>query len=139
MTSEKKPIKVIEYNKLVRDNIPSIIENEGKKCEYIHLSDPSMYVYYFIEKLSEELIELSNALTFDEILEELADVLEVIEHIKSYMVLANEIAKHIDNYINNVMHQHNISEKEIKEFQNKKRNEKGSFQNRVYLLKVYEY
>ena len=61
------------YNKLVRDNIPEIIERSGNKCEFEILSDDD-YIKMLDAKLDEELAEYHS----DQNLEELADLLEVI-------------------------------------------------------------
>lgn len=62
-----------EYNKLVRDKIPEIIEKDGKSCKTEILEDDK-YIEMLDKKLSEELAEYYN----DKSLEELADVLEVL-------------------------------------------------------------
>ena len=61
------------YNKLVRDNIPQIIESSGKWCKTRILSD-SEYIQQLDAKLQEELFEY---LQSGEI-EELADIIEVV-------------------------------------------------------------
>ena len=66
-------MKVITYNKLVRDRIPEIIENEGKLCIVETLSDDE-YQKMVDAKLDEELAEYRK----DQNLEELADLLEVL-------------------------------------------------------------
>ena len=60
------------YNKLVRDNIPQIIENSGKTCKTRVLNDGE-YVEQLNVKLSEEIAEY---LQSGEVVE-LADVVEV--------------------------------------------------------------
>jgi predicted house-cleaning noncanonical NTP pyrophosphatase (MazG superfamily) len=65
-------MKII-YNKLVRDNIPKIIEASGKTCETEILSDEE-YLQMLDEKLDEELVEYHK----DPNIEELADLLEVL-------------------------------------------------------------
>ncbi|MCH5160372.1 MAG: nucleoside triphosphate pyrophosphohydrolase [Clostridiales bacterium] len=60
------------YNKLVRDNIPQIIEQSGKTCKTRVLSDDE-YVENLNAKLSEEFAEY---LQSGEV-EELADIVEV--------------------------------------------------------------
>ena len=71
---EVKMTKVIEYNKLVRDNIPNIINETGN--EYIiHIADEDEYKGKLLDKLKEETIEfLENPCE-----EEIADILEVID------------------------------------------------------------
>ena len=61
------------YNKLVRDNIPAIIEATGAVCETEILSDTD-YLRLLDAKLDEELAEYHQ----DQNIEELADLLEVI-------------------------------------------------------------
>ncbi len=64
---------VIVYNKLVRDRIPEIIENDGKTCRIEILTDED-YIKKVDEKLDEELAEYHK----DQNIEELADLMEVI-------------------------------------------------------------
>ena len=61
------------YNKLVRDNIPAIIEATGAACRTETLSDAD-YLRMLDAKLDEELAEYHH----DQNIEELADLLEVI-------------------------------------------------------------
>ena len=61
------------YNKLVRDNIPAIIEAKGGVCETEILSDAD-YLRLLDAKLDEELTEYHQ----DQNIEELADLMEVI-------------------------------------------------------------
>ena len=61
------------YNKLVRDNIPAIIQAKGAVCETEILSDAD-YLAMLDRKLDEELAEYHQ----DQNLEELADLMEVI-------------------------------------------------------------
>ena len=62
------------YHKLVRDRIPEIIENDGKKCVCETLSDED-YISLLDQKLNEELAEYQESKS----LEELADLLEVVQ------------------------------------------------------------
>ena len=61
------------YNKLVRDNIPAIIEATGATCETEILSDAD-YLTLLDRKLEEELAEYRQ----DRNVEELADLMEVV-------------------------------------------------------------
>ena len=61
------------YNKLVRDNIPQIIEQSGKTCQTRVLSDEE-YLAQLNAKLHEEFAEY---LQSGEV-EELADIVEVV-------------------------------------------------------------
>ena len=62
-----------KYNKLVRDRIPDIIMQSGKRTAYSFLSDED-YLARLDEKLNEELAEYQESKS----MEELADLLEVI-------------------------------------------------------------
>ena len=64
---------MIKYDKLIRDKIPEIIEQSGKKC-IIEVMDNDTYIEYLDQKLNEELAEYHQ----DKSIEELADLLEVI-------------------------------------------------------------
>lgn len=64
------------YNKLVRDKIPEIIEEDGKNCKARILSDEE-YIAALEAKLNEEVAEYQA----DKNLEEMADVLEVLQAI----------------------------------------------------------
>ena len=61
------------YNKLVRDRIPEIIESSGRSCVTEILSDVD-YLRMLDAKLDEELAEYHA----DQNIEELADLMEVI-------------------------------------------------------------
>lgn len=64
---------MIEYDKLIRDRIPEIIEKSGKKC-IVEVLDDETCIKYLDSKLNEELAEYQA----DKSIEELADLLEVI-------------------------------------------------------------
>ena len=73
----------MEYNKLVRDNIPKLITERGKKCTY-HIADDREYNLKLREKLVEEAQEfLENPSE-----EEYADILEVLDAIRDCMRLS---------------------------------------------------
>ncbi len=66
-------MSIKEFDKLVRDRIPEIIEASGKRCVCSTLSDEE-YLTKLDEKLNEELAEYQGSKS----MEELADLLEVI-------------------------------------------------------------
>ncbi|MEG1820835.1 MAG: nucleoside triphosphate pyrophosphohydrolase [Malacoplasma sp.] len=65
------------YNKLVRDKIPQIIENDNKKPITRILGDEE-YKSELEKKLLEEYKEVLSTKTSDERIEELADMYEII-------------------------------------------------------------
>ncbi len=105
-------MKVIKYNKLIRDNIPHIIEKSGKKAITKRLSDEE-YIKALNDKLEEELqeyLESSNV-------EELADLVEVIYGILDYK---------------------GVSIDELENVRKNKSRERGAFKDRLMLLEVIE-
>ena len=64
------------YNKAIRDKIPEIIAESGKKCNTKQLDDES-----FLAELEKKLIEEVNEYSESKDVEELADLLEVIYRI----------------------------------------------------------
>lgn len=100
------------YNKLVRDNIPKIIENAGKKFD-THYAKKEDLIVLLETKLQEEAKEFSE----DKDLEELADLMEVI------FGLSNALG---------------FSEEELIKKRNDKRKKRGGFEKGIVLEKVYE-
>ena len=101
-----------EYDKLVRDKIPEIIEADGKDYEIERLDDED-YKDYLKDKLLEETQEYVQS---GEI-EELADVLEVLRSI-----LDNE----------------GVAFEELESMRRKKAEKRGRFEQKIKLLKVRE-
>lgn len=105
-------MKEIIYQKLVRDLIPEIIEQNGQRCICYELDD----VHYQIAldtKLNEELTEYQESKS----LEELADLLEVIH--------ATAKAR-------------GFSFEEVDQIRKAKAQRRGGFEKRLFLEKVIE-
>lgn len=100
-----------EFGKLVRDRIPEIIEGKGEKT-FTKTLEGEEYVSALKEKLIEEAKEVQGTKDRPEVLEELADLLEVA------MAL---------------MQVHRISLMEVEGVRRKKRQEKGGFDKKIYL------
>ena len=100
------------YNKLVRDKIPEIIENDNKTCDIEILSDEK-YLAMVDAKLDEELAEYHA----DKNLEELADLLEVL-------------------YAATIARGYTIEELEALRLQ--KREKRGGFDKKILLKSVVE-
>lgn len=94
-----------EYNKLVRDKIPEILDKKGISYEK-RIANSEEYKTELVKKLKEEVEEF--LVNYD--IEELADVLEVVDSIKKL----SEYDK-------------------VLELQNKKREERGGFEKRIIL------
>ena len=70
------------YDKLVRDRIPEIIEESGKKCE-VEVVSNEIALEYLYKKLGEEIDELLS----DKNVDEIADVMEVLLLLLKSMVI----------------------------------------------------
>lgn len=68
-----------KYPKLVRDNIPEIIKDNGEKARITALKNDNYFDFFLKKKLREETTELINAKNDEERLEEAADLVEVVE------------------------------------------------------------
>ena len=68
------------YNKLVRDKIPDIIEADNR-ISVTRILDDEEYEKELVNKLLEEAKEVENAKNDEEVVKELADVLEVLRYI----------------------------------------------------------
>lgn len=102
------------YNKLVRDNIPNIIENDNEIPVCRILSDDEYRVELY-KKLKEECNEVSFSKTSIEVIEELADVLEVL----------NSIAELEGKTL-----------KDVNKIAEQKRLKRGGFSKRIFLEKA---
>ena len=103
------------YNKLVRDNIPEIIKNNGE-TPIINILDDLRYKEELEKKLYEEYKEVIEASGSDRI-EELADMIEVIK------ALAKLEGKTLDDVI---------------EVSNQKVKKRGAFYKKIFLEKVID-
>lgn len=104
------------YNKLVRDKIPHIIQETGKSFESRNLS-PDEFRVEARKKLQEEVLEYMNALDNENSLEELADILELMN------VLAQLHGSTLDH---------------VEELRMNKVDQRGAFEDKVYLVSVGE-
>ena len=75
----------IKYEKAVRDKIPKIIENSGKKCVVQKLTDED-YLPELEKKLGEELDEYYSSRS----IEELADIVEILHRILELRAVNSE-------------------------------------------------
>lgn len=102
----------MEYNKLIRDKIPEIIEGKGGKADIRVLSDEE-YPIYLEAKLDEEVGEYHR----DHTAEELADILEVV------YALADSIG---------------CSKEELLEIYQRKHDARGGFEKKLLLISTEE-
>ena len=105
-------VEEILYDKLIRDKIPEIIENAGKKYE-IHKADQKEYIKKLLLKVEEELAEFKE----EPSIAEMADLFEVLDAIIDY---------------------YDFNREDIKNYQENKRKERGAFKKQLILEKVFE-
>ena len=101
-----------EYDKIVRDNIPTIIGNSGSKCEIEIVSDEEALSYLYM-KLTEEVNEFLESKDIYEI----ADVIEVLYAICDKM---------------------KIPRTTLETARQQKENKNGGFEDNIILKKVYK-
>ena len=103
-----------EYPKLVRDNIPEIVEERtGKKVKTRILEDDIEYLEFLLRKVEEESHELVHAEGREHLAEEIADVLELIDALLEVNGLKWE---------------------EIRKLKEDKEQERGGFKKRILML-----
>lgn len=107
-------ITMLMNHKLVRDRIPEMIQNSGKKCK-TKILDNETFIIELKKKFDEELLEYKNAKTDKEAIEELADLLELIYTLGDI---------------------HGASIEEIELVRQKKAIERGGFQDKIFLIEV---
>lgn len=101
-------------HKLWRDNVVKMIQAQGSVLVMRTLNDTEFDEQLRL-KLQEECLEVKAARNKQELIEELADVMEVIDTICAL---------------------HRISRKQLDEAQIAKRAEKGGFDNRIFVVKA---
>jgi len=99
---------MIKYTKLVRDKIPEIIQDNGEVPDF-YIADKKEYGERLKDKLKEEVDEV---LEWDNVQEELADVLEVVHSIAKFQ---------------------NIKLEDIEKSRIEKKEKRGGFDKRIIL------
>jgi predicted house-cleaning noncanonical NTP pyrophosphatase (MazG superfamily) len=100
----------MKYDKLVRDKIPAVLREHGKKCKTRKMK-PEEAESYFRRKVQEELDELFE----DPSPEEMADLMEVVDCLRKSLSLPI---------------------KDVIDAKHTKRAERGSFEKGIILLEV---
>lgn len=109
-------MKVVRYNKLIRDRIPEIIQAAGANCLVKKLNQVK-YRHYLVEKLEEETKELKKFNNKKQLVNELIDLQEIIDAIaKEFKLNKNKLIKE----------------------QRAKRLKRGGFAQKLFLIKTIE-
>ncbi len=103
------------FDKLVRDNIIDLFEKDGAKTVSYQIEDNEEFLDAITQKLIEELEEVFNCESKEEVIKELGDFEEVLTTFKKLL---------------------DISPAEIAAAQKEKTKEKGGFNKRIYLETV---
>ncbi|PIY96919.1 MAG: hypothetical protein COY66_01985 [Candidatus Kerfeldbacteria bacterium CG_4_10_14_0_8_um_filter_42_10] len=109
-------MKETAYNKLVRDRIPEIIRENGDECDCQIMEDDE-FRKMLKEKLAEEAAELIAANGKAEMIDELADISEIIE---------------------SILETEQIAAREVAEKRNKKKEARGGFTKKIKLISTKE-
>jgi predicted house-cleaning noncanonical NTP pyrophosphatase (MazG superfamily) len=104
----------VEYNKLVRDKIPEIIQKRGEQVRTIRLKGDAL-ITALRQKLVEEAFEALDARPGDDLIGELADVNELIGALCSAL---------------------KVSDDDLKAVQKEKRQKRGGFEKGIMLAKT---
>lgn len=104
-----------KYAKLVRDNIADWHTHAGHTPKVTHLKGKQL-IRALCKKLHEEADEVDAALSRNELIEEIADVQQILDDICTV---------------------ENIKKSEVESTQAKKFEQKGGFQNGIYIDTVY--
>lgn len=104
----------IVFNKLVRDKIPEKIKNNGE-IPYTRILNDEEYKTELIKKLEEEYLEVKEAPNKQSLLEECADMMEVIFSIANL---------------------EGASQEELLNIMKEKKEKRGGFDKRIFLEKT---
>lgn len=103
-----------EYPKLVRDKIPQIIaDNDGKHVTTRVLDDDDEFMSFLLKKVIEESNELSKTTTDPDLIEEIADIYEVIDALLEFKGMTRQ---------------------DVEMIQGTKRAKRGGFKDRLLML-----
>ena len=98
--------------KLVRDEIPRLMEMQGVKCQLETLTQRHQFLYQLKRKLVEESHEVFSSKDMNSLIEEISDVMDII-----YLI----------------MRENRISMEAIIESSNNKKKSRGGFDKRLFL------
>lgn len=102
-----------EYPKLIRDRIPEIIRADGREVATTTLEEDKEFLQFLLKKAVEEAEELAHSENESNLLEEVADLREIIDTILALK---------------------GVSEEQIQAIQDEKREKRGGFTLRLLML-----
>lgn len=101
-----------EYPKLVRDKIPEIIRQNGEEAPFRTLTKDEFFEY-LKKKILEEAEELAAASTDSNLVEEMADIMEILGALQQLK---------------------GVTPEQVKQVQDEKRAKRGGFEQRLLML-----
>lgn len=104
------------YNKLVRDRILEIIENNGKTFT-TRILDEKEYIEEISKKIQEELLEYLEVESKEHKVEELADLLELVNALAQY---------------------EGVTLEDVENVRKQKAEKRGGFRERIFLVEVHD-
>lgn len=107
--------KIYIFNKLIRDKIPELFQEEGSGIDVRELSDKAEFLNLLYKKAQEELQELFTAKSSVEIIEECADLEEVLQTFKQL---------------------HRISQDQVEVARLVKQQQRGAYNRQLFLTTV---
>ncbi|MFJ3389876.1 MULTISPECIES: phosphoribosyl-ATP pyrophosphohydrolase [unclassified Lysinibacillus] len=102
------------YNKLVRDLIPQVIEEQGKTCS-IRVLEQGEHLEEIKVKMQEEALEFLEAASPKEAVEELADILELVH---------------------TAIQMYDVPYEQLEQIRTQKKSQRGGFSKGIYLVEV---
>lgn len=102
------------YNKLVRNLIPQVIEEDGKRC-VTKVLEPSEHLGEIKKKMQEEALEFQEANSTTDAVGELADILELVHA---------------------AIHIYGVSYEQLEQVRVQKKEKRGGFSEGIYLIEV---
>lgn len=102
-----------EYPKLIRDRIPEIVEADGREVAVRTLEEDAEFLQFLLKKAVEEAEELAHSESEANLLEEVADLRELLDAILDLK---------------------GISQEQIQAIQDEKREKRGGFKLRLLML-----
>lgn len=112
MKAISKTMRYFSFKKLVRDRIVELMKECGEKPVGVKVLSEKRFVKELVLKLVEESTEMLKIKDMDKLKEELVDVIEVTDYLRSHLKL---------------------SDKEFKKLLKEKRKGVGGFDKRIYL------
>jgi predicted house-cleaning noncanonical NTP pyrophosphatase (MazG superfamily) len=129
-------MKMIQYDKLVRDGIPAKLRAKGI-IHTIKVASVEEMTGLLMVKLQEEIKEFKSAESRNDKAKELADILEVLSSLDAHLAGKESVSVTVDA-IYDLGHELGFSRNEIEALRAAKLSESGGFEDRIVLIEAEE-